>query len=42
MIRLLDTLPEIDPEAGTPIKRVGDIELQNVAFRYSSRPENVV
>lgn len=42
VIRLLDTLPAIDPEEGTPIRRVGDIELQHVRFRYSSRPENIV
>lgn len=42
VVRLLDTLPDIDPLAGEPISRVGDVELRDVAFRYSSRPENVV
>lgn len=42
IFKLLDSKPEIDSssEEGTTLSTVkGDIELQNVSFRYSTRPD---
>eukprot|EP01087_Luapelamoeba_hula_P008466 TRINITY_DN2112_c0_g1_i1.p1 TRINITY_DN2112_c0_g1~~TRINITY_DN2112_c0_g1_i1.p1 ORF type:complete len:940 (-),score=175.17 TRINITY_DN2112_c0_g1_i1:114-2885(-) len=42
VFELLDSPVEIDPTAGAPITQVGDIEISNVSFRYTSRPTKVV
>eukprot|EP01128_Nolandella_sp_AFSM9_P007822 TRINITY_DN4407_c0_g1_i1.p1 TRINITY_DN4407_c0_g1~~TRINITY_DN4407_c0_g1_i1.p1 ORF type:complete len:948 (-),score=189.43 TRINITY_DN4407_c0_g1_i1:48-2849(-) len=43
VMRLLDNLPDIDPNAGTIVNNLrGDIQLNNVHFHYQMRPEQEV
>lgn len=43
VISLMDNLPDIDPESGTPVTTVkGDIRLEGVNFHYQMRPDNKV
>jgi ABC-type multidrug transport system fused ATPase/permease subunit len=44
VLELLERLPEVDPDAGEPIGEggIGDIELNDVWFRYKARPDTLV
>jgi ATP-binding cassette subfamily B protein len=42
VIHLLQKLPQVDPNEGLEVSEIGDIVLENVFFRYKSRPDNMV
>lgn len=43
VLAVLERLPEVDSSAGVRLDRgIGDIELEDVWFRYKSRPDNMV